>query len=223
METTLTTLKWAVLFMLHYPQVQDKLHKVPHFSCSLLHFSLSSRTSLQEVDEVLGGDGSASLDDKSRMPYTVATLHEVQRLANIVPFNLPHSVHRVLLPPSSPGRSIQSFQTTTLRGYDIPEGILVQPEISHVLMDENFFPEPQQFRPERFLDGKADALIPFSLGKRACLGESLARAELFLIFTALIHNYHIHPVHPHLLPSLEPLVGVTMAPQPYSVRIAKRH
>lgn len=58
------------------------------------------------------------------------------------------------------------------------------------------FPEPEKFKPERFLDEagnlrKIDEFIPFSLGKRVCLGESLARAELFLIIANLFHKFKV--------------------------------
>ncbi|KAH7680062.1 CBN-CYP-33C11 protein, partial [Aphelenchoides avenae] len=54
------------------------------------------------------------------------------------------------------------------------------------------FPEPNRFNPDRFIDEhgslkRADEVIAFSVGKRQCLGESLARMELFL-FVANIFN-----------------------------------
>ncbi len=80
-------------------------------------------------------------------------------------------------------------------------------------MDEKVFPDAHQFNPERFLDGKGNVLlkreelIPFSMGKRSCLGESLARMELFLIFASLLQKFHFKPSHEESLPTLVPNVG----------------
>jgi hypothetical protein len=59
------------------------------------------------------------------------------------------------------------------------------------------FPDPKSFRPERFLNGegnnlrKSEELIPFGLGKRQCLGESLARMELFIFFANIFNRYKV--------------------------------
>uniref|UniRef100_A0A915DKD4 Cytochrome P450 n=1 Tax=Ditylenchus dipsaci TaxID=166011 RepID=A0A915DKD4_9BILA len=79
--------------------------------------------------------------------------------------------------------------------------------ISSVLYDEKIFAEPNKFMPERFIENgqlkKCEELIPFSLGKRQCLGESLARAELFLFTSNLFYLYKIGALtrksHQHLI------------------------
>ncbi|XP_066301036.1 cytochrome P450 2D1-like [Branchiostoma lanceolatum] len=64
-------------------------------------------------------------------------------------------------------------------------------------MDPQLFPEPNQFQPERFLnhDGnfvKHEALIPFGIGHRVCLGEQLAKMELFMLFVSLMQRFTFH-------------------------------
>jgi cytochrome P450 len=92
-----------------------------------------------------------------------------------------------------------------------------------VLNDENIFHNPEEFRPERYLDDDgvtvkkdlADSVIPFSMGKRQCPGESLARMELFLIFTTLLQKFEfaVPPNTPR--PSRVPQFGSSLVPLPY--------
>ncbi|XP_017658800.1 vitamin D 25-hydroxylase isoform X2 [Nannospalax galili] len=86
--------------------------------------------------------------------------------------------------------------------------------------------DPDMFYPERFLDSngyftKKEALVPFSLGRRHCLGEQLARMEMFLFFTALLQRFHLHFPH-ELVPNLKPRLGMTLQPQSYLICAERR-
>ncbi|KFP55385.1 Cytochrome P450 2J2, partial [Cathartes aura] len=109
--------------------------------------------------------------------YTNAVIHEVQRKGNILPFNAPRL----------------AVKDTVLDGFHIPKGTVLLTNLTSVMFDKNEWETPDTFNPGHFLkDGqfwKREAFMPFSVGKRACLGEVLARSELFLIFTALLQKF----------------------------------
>ena len=112
------------------------------------------------------------------MKFVEATILEIQRLANIAPTTVQHS----------------TSQDTTLLGYHIPKRTIVLPNLYSALMDPNYWNEPNNFNPERFIDDKRklikyDALIPFGTGPRVCLGEPLARMELFIVFANMIQKF----------------------------------
>ncbi|XP_074525268.1 cytochrome P450 2J2-like [Halichoeres trimaculatus] len=73
-ETTTTTLRWALLYMAKYPEVQAKVQA--------------------EIDKAIGQSRHPSMDDRTNLPYTDAVLHEIQRISNIVPLSLPHMTNK---------------------------------------------------------------------------------------------------------------------------------
>ena len=74
-------------------------------------------------------------------------------------------------------------QPIVLGGYALPAGTLVLPAIAAVHMRPDLYPEPHEFRPERFLDGGAEsyAWIPFGGGVRRCIGASFAQVEMRVV------------------------------------------
>ncbi|RXN08244.1 cytochrome P450 2B19-like protein [Labeo rohita] len=133
----------------------------------------------EEIVRVLGYDRLPSMDDRDKLPYTYATVHEIQRCGNIVPFGVFH----------------ETTQHAKLRGYDIPKGTVVYTNLTAVLTNKEHWKYPDTFNPENFLDDnghffKPESFLPFSLGPRICLGESLAKTELFLFITSLLQRIH---------------------------------
>lgn len=118
---------------------------------------------------------------------------------------------------------------TSLGGYNIPANTMIIPSLYSVHMDTKYFSNPEKFDPDRFLDGqgnllKNEALLPFSTGPRVCIGEPLARMELFLVFVYLIKRFNFareDPNKPHTLESKHS--QVTNIPLPYKLRATKRH
>jgi len=147
-----------------------------------------------ELDQVIGNNRAAAMKDKADLPYTQAVIMEIQRMANI--------------------------------GFTLPENTLVQALYAEILKGDQWI-DGTSFRPERFLDGEGNVVrkeqfIPFSIGKRYCLGESLAKAELFLFFTGLIQQFTLSPQIPGQIPSEEYQPGATIIPQPFHVRLKSR-
>ncbi|KAK1333421.1 hypothetical protein QTO34_005804 [Cnephaeus nilssonii] len=134
----------------------------------------------EEIDRVIGPHRIPSIKDKLEMPYMDAVVHEIQRFVNLLPSNLNH----------------EATQDTVFRGYVIPKGTTLIPTLDSVLFDNKEFPDPDKFKPEHFLDEKgkfkhSDYFKAFSAGKRVCVGEGLARMELFLFFTAILQHFSL--------------------------------
>ena len=123
----------------------------------------------EEVDRVLGSTPPKK-DDAAKMPYVSAALLEIQRRSCTAPASLMH-------------RTVEDveYEDHDGRRHTIPSDSLVITNLRRFLTDPEVFPDPREFRPERFLssDGagvlKYEQMVPFGLGKRICMGEGLAR------------------------------------------------
>jgi vitamin D 25-hydroxylase len=98
-------------------------------------------------------------------------------------------------PSSGLGIAVQHWtnEDDEVGGFVIPANSIIIPNISEVHHDPKTWGDPEVFRPERFLDNsgqfvKSERVIP-SIGARRCLGESLAKSEIFLFLTGLLKNF----------------------------------
>nr|XP_055049021.1 cytochrome P450 2F2-like [Misgurnus anguillicaudatus] len=165
----------------------------------------------REIDEVLEGKDQASFDDRHNMPYTQAVIHEIQRVANTVPLSVFHC----------------TTKDTELMGYNIPKGTIVIPNLTSVLNEEGQWKFPHEFNPVNFLNDegqfeKPEAFIPFSTGPRVCLGEGLARMELFLVIVTLLRRFQFVWPEDAGEPDYTPVYGITITPKPYRMHIRLR-
>ncbi|XP_036048500.1 cytochrome P450 2C25-like isoform X3 [Onychomys torridus] len=161
----------------------------------------------EEVNHVVGRHRSPCMQDRNHMPYTDAMIHEVQRFIDLVPTNLLHAM----------------TCDTKFRNYLIPKGTRVITSLSSVLHDSKEFPNPEVFDPGHFLDKngnfkKSDYFMPFSAGKRICVGEGLARMELFLFLTTILQTFNLKSLHHTKDINITPVAnGLTSVPPPYKI------
>ncbi|XP_076154105.1 cytochrome P450 2F2-like [Alosa pseudoharengus] len=165
----------------------------------------------QEIEEVLGSREQVCFEDRQSMPYVQAVIHEAQRMADTVPLSVLHS----------------TTTDTEVQGYNIPKGTLVVPLLSSALHEEGQWKSPNDFNPENFLNErgefvKPDAFMPFSAGSRVCLGEGLARMELFLILVTLLRRYRLVWPEEKGAPDYSVVFGGTQAPKPFHITIHLR-
>jgi cytochrome P450 len=113
--------------------------------------------------------------------YLTATIQETLRLRPVISIVL-----RRLTEPVEIG------------GYELPAGISVAPSIYLVHRNPEIYPDPQAFKPERFLDNPPGTYtwIPFGGGVRRCLGASFAQFEMAVVLRELVKRHQIRPADP---------------------------
>lgn len=163
-----------------------------------------------EIDSVIGKN-IPTLAMKSNFVYTEAYLMEVQRFFHIIPITGPR----------------RTLKRTSLGGYTIPKDTTVLIGLRTVHMDTEFWGDPEEFRPERFLDENSkiintERLLQFGQGKRRCLGEALARACMFTFLVGILQKYKLTLPKGCDMPSTKLLPGITMSPKPYKISFIKR-
>lgn len=154
------------------------------------------------------------------MPYTESVLNEVMRFGSIVPL-APH----VVLSP------------VCIEGFQLPVGTIVLGNLYAILHDPKVWPDADHFNPEanfrtsvsseedqEAISRRMQNFIPFSIGKRMCLGETLARQELFIFFVGIMQRFIVDASPEYPLPS-EHLGthGITRAPMSYKIQIIRRN
>ncbi|XP_047510648.1 cytochrome P450 18a1-like [Pieris napi] len=163
----------------------------------------------QEMSGAVEPGQLVTLDHRLQMPYMEAVIFETLRITCIVPLGTAHV----------------NTSDWNVEGFTIPAGTTLVPLINKINMDPEHFPVPEKFIPERFLENNRlslpDHFIPFGVGRRICLGEQLARMELFIFFSNLMNNFDWEIPEGDEVPGLEGTYGTIHMPLPFKVIFKK--
>ncbi|KAM6443631.1 cytochrome P450 2C31-like [Liasis olivaceus] len=160
----------------------------------------------KEMEKVLGSSHSVCYEDWRKLPYTNAVIHEIMRNKYSLLFGLPR----------------QCVQDIYLNGFLIPKGAVILPDLRSVLLDPEHWETPEEFNPNHFLDKEGnfvlkEAFLPFGAGARVCLGELLAKIEIFHMFTSLLRQFRFEPPEGVEKLSEESIIGIAVPPSPYKI------
>ncbi|XP_066305363.1 cytochrome P450 2U1-like [Branchiostoma lanceolatum] len=160
----------------------------------------------EELDAVVG-ESLPTLSHRAQLPYVNACLLEVMRIRPLLPVALPHA----------------TTQDVKVRDYDIPKGTQVLVNLYSIHKDPAYWPDPDRFDPERFLDAernvinKPESFLPFSAGRRVCPGEQLAGMELFLFFSTLLQSFTLSTPEGAPPPNTDGVFGLTLTSPPFKI------
>uniref|UniRef100_A0A096P6G0 Steroid 17-alpha-hydroxylase/17,20 lyase n=2 Tax=Cercopithecinae TaxID=9528 RepID=A0A096P6G0_PAPAN len=193
-ETTTSVVKWIVAFLLHNPQVKKKLY--------------------EEIDQNVGFSRTPTISDRNRLLLLEATIREVLRIRPVAPMLIPHKAN---------------VDSSSIGEFAVDKGTHVIINLWALHHNEKEWHQPDQFMPERFLNPAGTQLIspslsylPFGAGPRSCIGEILARQELFLIMAWLLQRFDLEVPDDGQLPSLEGNPKVVFLIDSFKVKIKVR-
>ncbi|XP_065652571.1 steroid 17-alpha-hydroxylase/17,20 lyase-like [Hydra vulgaris] len=193
-ETSSNTVLWFIVYMLHWPEYQDKLY--------------------YEILKITSGNRYPCLSDRPMLHLMQASIHETLRLSSVAPLGVAH----------------KAMESSSICGKPVPKGAIILPNLWSIHHDETHWNNAMSFYPERWLEKSGEfslklgeAYLPFSSGPRSCLGETLAKIELFIFISRLVKDYRFEKPTKEDLPSLNGESGFTRTPSEFKVMAIQRN
>ncbi|KAJ7438060.1 cytochrome P450 [Mycena latifolia] len=169
-----------------------------------------------EIDSIVGTGHLPDFSDEAALPYVSAIVKEVLRWRNVTPIGVPH-----FLPSED-----------EYHGYRIPARSIVFGNVWAIMHDEEMYPDPHSFKPERFLlDGKLNPAVrdpeaAFGFGRRICPGRHMVAASLWITIVSVLATLDIKKLRDangkEVEPSCEYCPGLISAPLPFECSITPR-
>ncbi|KAI0329603.1 CyP450 monooxygenase [Cubamyces sp. BRFM 1775] len=183
------------------------------FFLAMVNFPEVQKKAHAELDAVIGPTRLPTFDDRASLPYINAIVKECMRWHVVVTLGIPH----------------RTIQDEICGGYFIPKGTVIVTNAWGISRDPEEYPDPEEFRPERFLDPNTrDSMsFVFGSGRRICAGRHFADASLYIIVASIVHTLLIEPpLDESGRPvRVEPKVTTDMLlsyPEPFKCRITPR-
>ncbi|PIK55900.1 putative cytochrome P450 1A1-like [Apostichopus japonicus] len=195
-DTVSSTLIWAVLYLITYPEIQERLY--------------------QELERNVGQNRNPNLDDRQNLPFTQAFLSETLRHSCVVPFTIPHATTRDVILGGKYNFRIPRDTVVFVNLHSVQH--------SKEVWDKPERFDPTRFLTEdgKELDQtKVEKTMAFGAGRRRCLGSELGRNELFLYVTNLVHKLSFSPYNKEEL-TMDYIPGLSVRPLPFKVRLTLR-
>lgn len=164
-DTVRTSIEWAILYMVKYPEIQERAHAA--------------------IVKVLGKDKSPSWNDRENIPYLDAIIMEVSRIKSISPLGEPKwttadmQVNYYDIPKGT-------YIINNFHAIHMDPNLWDKPEEFN---PDRFLTE------DGTKIKNIEYLIPFGYGKRVCPGEKLANVMVFMFVASILQKFRIHPPH----------------------------
>ncbi|KAH7906297.1 cytochrome P450 [Hygrophoropsis aurantiaca] len=175
--------RWTANSM-YSASIDTTITVISHFILAMVQHPEVLARAQAEIDAVVGSNRLPSSDDREDLPYCNAIFTECLRWGVPVPLNLPHRL----------------MEDDIYDGMYLPKGSLVFGNIWAILRDEKLYPDPDAFKPERFLDAAVDEIAErrrdprtyvFGFGRRRCPGGNLVESSAWLLMVSMIATLDI--------------------------------
>ncbi|KAK9117937.1 hypothetical protein Scep_016030 [Stephania cephalantha] len=154
---------------------------------------------IEELDEVVGRERYVEETDIPKLTYFQAAVKETFRLHPGVPLLIPR----------------RTSEATEVLGYSVPKHCIVFVNVWGMARDPKVWPEPLEFRPERFLGNDLDVkgqdfvVLPFGTGRRSCVGMPLGHRMVHYSLASLLHTFEWN-FSKDILGDMSEKVGITL-------------
>lgn len=148
------------------------------FVLAMVLYPEAQQKAQDEIDAVVGTGRLPDFDDEASLPYVSALCQEVQRWHPVAPLGIPHRLNA----------------DDIYEGCFLPAGSMVIANAWAMLHDDDVFPEPDKFKPERFLGPVTKCPdAAFGFGRRTCPGRFMARSSLWIGIVSVLAAFNISP------------------------------
>ncbi|KAF8406324.1 hypothetical protein HHK36_008410 [Tetracentron sinense] len=196
-DSTSTTIAWALAFLIHNPQIQHKLY--------------------EEVGR--SGSGTISIEEVTKLQYLNAVVMETMRMKPIAPLGVPHKAAR----DSNIMRTkVVGGSTVVVNLYALLHDPTVWAE-PHRFMPERFLTSLKNGNDGSLVEAIERSFLPFGAGRRVCAGMEVAKLQAGLTIAHLVNDFHWSSAVEGQLPDLtEDLTFVLTMKTPLMARIIPR-